>query len=111
MPRLTPVMILMLSYGWATPLHADVHTQTLASSCAACHGTNGNSVAKMPQLAGMDVDYFLKQMYAFKFGKEAPTVMHRHSAGLTPNEIEALAHYFSRQPIKPAAILNTQSFR
>lgn len=111
MMHLTPVMMLMISFGWVTPLLADVHTQTLASSCAACHGTNGNSVAKMPQLAGMDADYFLKQMYAFKLGKEAPTVMHRHAVGLTSSEIEALAHYFSSQPIKPAAILNTQSFR
>ena len=111
MMRFIPVMILMLTCGWVTPLHADVHTQTLASSCAACHGTNGNSVAKMPQLAGMDVNYFLKKMYAFKSGKQAATVMHRHAAGLTPSEIEALAKYFSTQPIKPASTLNPQSLQ
>ena len=44
------------------------HIRTLAASCAACHGSNGNAVAGNAVLAGMDANYFITQMLAFKDG-------------------------------------------
>jgi sulfide dehydrogenase cytochrome subunit len=77
---------------------ADPHLRVLAATCAACHGTNGNSVGGTPVLAGLAPDYFIKQMRAFRSGELASTVMHRHAKGLTEAEIRQLADYFSRQP-------------
>ncbi len=74
-----------------------IHTRTLAASCAACHGTNGNSHSTTPVLAGLDATYFSNQMLAFKNGGRASTVMHHHAKGLTDNEIMQLADYFSVQ--------------
>jgi len=74
------------------------HIEVLAASCAACHGTNGNSVGGTPVLAGPDPEYFIKQMHAFRAGTRASTVMHHHATGLTPEEIAELADYFARQP-------------
>ena len=74
-----------------------VHVRSLAASCAACHGTNGNSVGKAANLAGMDSAYFLKQMHAFKSGERAATVMNRHAKGLNIQEIADLSEYFSLQ--------------
>lgn len=74
-----------------------VHIRTLAASCAACHGTQGNSHSITPVLAGLDVSYFSTQMIAFKKGVRASTVMHHHAQGLTTTEINQLAYYFSQQ--------------
>lgn len=83
------------------------HTRVLAASCAACHGTNGNSVGGTPVLAGLQPQHFSSQMQAFKSGQRASTVMHRHARGLTDQEIFELAEYFHRQPrrvsVLPAA--------
>jgi cytochrome c553 len=70
----------------------------LAASCAACHGTNGNSVAGTPALAGLDELHFIQQMQQFISGKRPSTVMQQHASGYSSDEIEALAKYFSQQP-------------
>ena len=73
------------------------HIRTLAASCAACHGTNGNAVAGNVVLAGMNTNYFITQMLAFKDGSNPATVMHHHAKGLNVDEINLLASYFSQQ--------------
>ena len=77
---------------------ADPHLRVLAATCAACHGTNGNSVGGTPVLAGLAPEYFIKQMQTFRSGELTSTVMHRHAKGLTDDEIRLLADYFSQQP-------------
>lgn len=78
------------------------HIRTLAASCAACHGTNGNPInvknfTAVPILAGLDAQYFVTQMLAFRSGERSATVMHHHAKGLTTDEINLLALYFSQQ--------------
>ena len=85
-----------------------LHIQTLAASCAACHGTNGNSVGGMPVLAGSDKAHFISLMQAFRSGERPATVMHRHAKGLTPEEIEQLAAYFSEQKRVQAFVPQSQ---
>ncbi len=70
---------------------------TLAASCAACHGTQGNSVSGTPVLAGLDKNHFVLQMQAFRSGERSATVMHHHAKGLTLEEIDQLGNYFSEQ--------------
>lgn len=94
--------------------HQDnIHTRTLAASCAACHGTQGNSQSITPVLAGLDASYFSTQMLAFKNGSRDSTVMHRHAKGITIDEIDHLAVYFSQQkrvsmPTPPSQILKAR---
>jgi sulfide dehydrogenase cytochrome subunit len=91
-------MLLMWIGGLGSVQAADeIHIRTLAASCAACHGTNGNSVGGTPVLAGLDPGHFTTQMMAFRSGERKSTVMHRHAKGLTPEEIEQLAAYFAAQ--------------
>lgn len=84
----------------ALPAHAelDKHGRGLAAPCAACHGTNGNSVGGTAVLAGMDRDLFVKQMKDFKSGVRPATVMQHHARGYTDEEVEKLADFFSAQP-------------
>lgn len=98
---LAGILSLLLSTGVCADesyARLSIHTHVLASSCAACHGTNGSSIGGTPVLAGLHADYFIRQMQAFKSGERASTVMHRHAKGLTDAEIHELADHFSRQP-------------
>jgi len=92
---------------------SDVHIRSLAASCAACHGTQGNAVpaAKTAALAGLDKQDISTKLLAFKSGERSATVMHRHAKGLTTDEITALAEYFSLQAPHVAAPLTPQRLR
>ncbi len=95
-----------------------VHIRSLAASCAACHGTNGKAASAVGDsgvsgavLAGMDKGQLNSKLMAFKSGAVASTVMHRHAKGLTDDEIQALADYFSSQPTGAAPKLISQKLR
>ena len=94
---------LALSSALATPMVlADRPTgNMLAGSCAACHGTNGNSVSIMPSLAGMNQEYFKETMEAFKDGSRKATVMDRIAKGYDDADIKAMGNYFAAQKPKP----------
>lgn len=72
--------------------------RALAANCAACHGTNGNSAGgAIPGLAGINKEYFVNQMKAFKEGKREATVMHQIAKGYSDVEIAAIADFFAAQ--------------
>ncbi len=92
----------MITLGLLGGAHAQtapgqLQMRSLAATCAACHGTEGNAVQgeTMVRLAGLPKDYFVLQMLAFREGKRPATVMHQISKGYTPEQIEAMATYFA----------------
>lgn len=87
--------MLSLMTACATPVNK--HARNMAASCAACHGTNGNSVGGVPALAGLDKAYFITQMQDMKSGKRPTTVMIKHAKGYNDEEIAQLAAYFAAQ--------------
>ena len=80
--------------------------------CAACHGVDGNStVGAYPRLAGQYPEYLYKQLTQFKGGPGVPSL--RHSAimepmvkDLPPDEMKALAAFYSAQKPAPGAASN-----
>jgi cytochrome c553 len=75
-----------------------IGVRAMASTCAACHGTNGLSVGgAVPGLAGINKEYFLNQMQAFREGKRDATIMQQLSKGYSDAEVAALGDYFSAQ--------------
>jgi cytochrome subunit of sulfide dehydrogenase len=90
-------LLLSLAGGCATKAPVDKHARNMAASCAACHGTNGNSVGVAPVLAGLNKSYFITQMQDMKSGKRATTVMNKHAKGYSDEEIDKLATYFAAQ--------------
>jgi cytochrome c553 len=74
---------------------ADVHTQTIASTCLSCHGPHGKSLGAIPSLTGLSKDYFVKAMQNYKSGKRVGTIMKKHAAGYTDAEFEAMGEYFA----------------
>ena len=83
-----------------TPQGQDaLYARSLAASCANCHGTDGKAVpgSLVVPLAGMDKNYFVTQMKAFKAGARPATVMTQLGKGFNDVQIEALASYFAAQ--------------
>ncbi|WP_309678086.1 c-type cytochrome [Polaromonas sp.] len=76
-----------------------LYTQSLAATCANCHGTNGKVTqgSSVPALAGLDQSYIVAQMDAFKSGARPATVMHQLSKGFNDAQIASLAAYFAAQ--------------
>ncbi len=74
--------------------------QIVQNVCAACHAPDGNSVITLnPKLAGQHPEYLLKQLNNFKEGTRANAVMAGMVANLTPQDMQDLAQYFSKQTI------------
>jgi len=73
----------------------------MAWQCAPCHGTNGQEFLEaMPPLAGMPVDQFTKAMIAYREGNRPAIIMDRVARGFTDAEIDAMAVWFEKQPLK-----------
>ena len=95
----------------------NVHIRQLAASCAACHGSQGNSVAANGDdganavLAGMVPAEFTEKMLGFKDGSRKATVMHHHAKGLTVDEINQLAVHFSQQKRVLTTALKSQTLK
>src|SRR5690554_725221 len=66
MKRSLICLLLLVSSAGA---QAEPNIALLASTCAACHGTNGHSVGEMPALAGLEQAYFIQQMQDFASGE------------------------------------------
>lgn len=80
-----------------------------AQVCAACHGTDGNSVAPAnPKIAGQFPEYLHKQLVNFKAqGGKKPErenpVMNGMVANLSSDDMKNLSAYYAGQKMKPAA--------
>ncbi|MEA1988972.1 MAG: cytochrome C [Pseudomonadota bacterium] len=73
----------------------------MAWQCAPCHGTNGQEFLEaMPPLAGMPVEQFTKAMIAYREGTRSAIIMDRVARGFTDAEIDAMAVWFEKQPLK-----------
>lgn len=70
--------------------------------CSTCHGATGQSSnAEFPKLAGQNADYLIRQMFNFKSRARKSNEMEKEMTGLSGNDIEELANYFSRQQLVP----------
>ena len=67
----------------------------LASTCASCHGTDGQGMGDNPALAGKPAADMLKTLQAFAAGTVESVVMGRLAAGYSEAELQAVAEYFA----------------
>lgn len=76
--------------------------ESLAQSCAGCHGPDGNSPqAEWPNIAGQHAEYLFEQLQAFKAGEaRSNPQMAGVVADLDEQGMRDLAAHFSQQPIK-----------
>jgi len=88
---------------------APVPASTMAHSCAACHGTNGQLGDEyfMP-LAGMPVQQFVATMADFREGKRAATLMGHVARGFTDADLKAMGEFFAAVKPLPVAAQGAQ---
>lgn len=73
----------------------------ISAQCAACHGSNGVSVAaNIPNLAGQRYQYLLTQLQAFKAGTRKNPLMDQMAAALSKQQMQDLAAYYASIHIK-----------
>jgi cytochrome c553 len=67
-------------------------------TCLACHGTNGVGItADYPTISGQHRDYIERALRDYQKGGRKNAIMAGMAATLTPEDIEQLAAYYSRQ--------------
>ncbi len=72
--------------------------QEKSKTCAACHGPQGNSTnPQFPKLAGQYESYLLHALKSYKNGSRKNGIMNGMVAGLSDQDMEDLAAYFSSQ--------------
>jgi sulfide dehydrogenase cytochrome subunit len=70
----------------------------LAATCAACHGTGGDTKGQtLPPLSGQPQQALSASLHAFKTGARPSTIMAQIAKGYTDEQIELLAAYFAAQ--------------
>lgn len=86
---------------------------SLVQLCEGCHGKDGNSVQPdVPIIAGFSYEGFFNTMDVFRTNEriamafhkpgEPETVMNDIAQGLSDEDVELLADYFSKRPFLPA---------
>jgi cytochrome c553 len=74
--------------------------RAVLASCARCHGVHGRGreVAAFPRLAGQRRAYFVAALQAYANDERHSGIMQPIAAGLSIEEIQELADYYSRMP-------------
>jgi len=74
----------------------------VSASCFLCHGMHGEAASELsPRLAGQNAAYMAKQLANFESGERRSSAMRPMVAALTPEDMRAVALYFSRQRAEP----------
>lgn len=107
-------LLLCLTVGFSATAFANGDPQAgknKSATCAACHGSDGNSLIEInPKIAGQHAKYLVKQLQDFKTasqtgGKEGRNnaVMNGMAVVLSDQDMADLAAYFSSQEAKPGS--------
>jgi cytochrome c553 len=66
-----------------------------ASTCAGCHGANGEGKDKYPALAGKSEPELVQALKDYKSGKRANGVMKTFASQLSDKDMENVAAYYA----------------
>ncbi len=74
--------------------------KALSATCAACHGSDGNSINPIwPSLAGQHEAFLVRQITMFKNGQRENAMMAPMVSGLSDQDIADLAAYYASQKL------------
>ncbi len=69
--------------------------QEKSTSCAGCHGSEGEGVGENPALAGLDSEVLVSAMQAYKTGERTEPMMAMLMQALSDEDIADLAAYYA----------------
>lgn len=79
----------------AQPAERDFQAEVWATSCMACHGTDGKAQGVGIPLAGRSDADLAGHLIAFKNGQRLGTIMQKHAKGYSDDELKRIARYFA----------------
>jgi cytochrome c553 len=86
----------------AEPAELERGRKIVSASCFLCHGMQGEAASELsPRLAGQNAAYLAKQLANFGSGERKSSAMRPMVAGLSADDMRAVALYFSRQRAEP----------
>jgi cytochrome c553 len=74
----------------------DMQVVVWASSCMACHGTDGKAEGVGLTIGGHKADELHRELLEYKTGKRIGTIMHQHAKGYSDDELKRIALFFSQ---------------
>ena len=98
MNRLLLIALLAGAAGSAGIAHAAgdaVAGKAASSSCAMCHGANGEGTKMGSKLAGMKETVFIQAMNDYKSGKREGAMMKGQATQFSPADIANMAAYYA----------------
>lgn len=66
----------------------------LASQCAQCHGTNGQSVGGIDKLAGESAQEIYQELLEMKYSSKTNDLMHRQAKGYNESQLWLISQYY-----------------
>ncbi len=96
---LATFVLALAAPAFAAPTGNASKGKTISTTCAACHGADGNKSldGTYPMLAGQYPDYLSKALHDYKSGKRKNAIMGGQAQGLSEQDIADLAAYFGSQ--------------
>jgi cytochrome c553 len=89
------VLALVLPAAAADPARG----KEISTTCAACHGQDGNSpTPEFPRIAGQHEAYLLQAMHDYKNGRRRNPIMAAQVENLTDADMADLAAWFASRP-------------
>jgi len=92
--KTTLLMLATVALTVSVPVHAEGNYEAgkaKSTTCAACHGADGNStVPSFPRLAGQHRDYLLQALHEYKTGKRTNPIMGAQVQALSDTDMEDL---------------------
>jgi len=93
------ISFVLLNMSGMAQAKGDIDTGKVKStSCAGCHGDDGNSAMPLfPKLADQNEEYLVKQLQAFKDGTRIDATMSAMVAGLSEQDMRDIAVFYEQQ--------------
>lgn len=76
-----------------------LYNQSLAATCANCHGTNGVSVpgVAIPMIHQLSESVIYERLMEYKSGKRTGTIMHQLAKGYTDEQLKTIASVLGKK--------------
>ena len=94
-PALVITSLLIAPLGTLSAAADTAAGKSKSSSCASCHGTNGEGMGDNPKIAGMATNKFSQAVQAYKSGTKKHMMMEMMTKSLSDQDIANLAAFYA----------------
>ncbi|MEI6897125.1 MAG: c-type cytochrome [Psychromonas sp.] len=106
MNKLLIMLIALWGFSSIAIAQGDIEAgKAKSATCVVCHSADGNAQLNIyPKIAGQHKSYIEKQLKQFKNGERSDPLMSSMAVGLSQQDMEDLAAYYSSQVATPETV-------